>query len=137
MTKEYEVRTIRITSKSVHNRFEYKKVDLEPEYQSSIIESLFLDYPLKRIVIHDDERSIEKVIYGSEIIQTINDFFNNNFMFVPKILTGVPSNYFLSMPRQYQRRIEQAYVDFVVLCTWKKDVDIKEISKLLNYTHNY
>ena len=131
---EYEVRTIRLDCSKIQHRFEYKKIDLDIEFQSRIIESLLYNNPIKKIVIHDDERSIEKVIHGSEIIQTINDFYNNKFLFTPTIFKTIEPNYFLNMPRSIQRRLGQANIDFIVLSTWKKDVDITKIMKLLEST---
>ena len=83
--KDFDIRTFKLTSESILNRFEYINIDLDEFHKSDIIESILLRIQLKRICIHDDSNS-EQVFIGSDIIQTIDEFYSNSFKLTTDII---------------------------------------------------
>lgn len=127
-------RTLRLTCNLVHGRFDYNRVEVEDNIKNSIIESILLNFAMKRIYIHDHKCNEEHVLYGTEIIQTIDDFLNNKFKFVPSVLS-LESAYFNELPRAIQRRFLGKEIDFFLLETWKSTTDL-ELNQMLNLIKN-
>ena len=124
--KDFDIRTFKLPTGSILNRFEYINIDLDEFHKSDIIESILLRIPLKRICIHDDSNS-EQVFIGSDIIQTIEEFYSNSFKLTTDIIDLNGVFYYKDLPRSIQRCIDQNYIEFVVLNTWNTELDYRLI----------
>lgn len=126
---DFNIRTMKLSAKDILDRFDYVKRDLDEYHKSDIIESILLRIPIKKICIHDDGWAKEHIFIGAEIIQSIDEFYNNSFKLTTDIIDLGGEFYYKDLPRSIQRRIDQSYIDFTVLDTWKKELDYSSVIK--------
>lgn len=132
---DFNIHTIKLTAKDILDRFDYVKCDLDEYHKSDIIESILLRIPMKKICIHDDGWAKEHIFIGAEIIQSIDEFYTNSFKLTTDIIDLGGHFYYKELPRSVQRRIDQSYIDFVVLNTWKKDLDYSSVINKMKISH--
>ena len=110
-----------------------RKFVWKPDRQSKFIESVLLGTPLTPFLVAEDENNRLEIIDGSQRIQTLVRFCNNELSLITlKILSSLNSAKFSDLPRRLQRFIENR--DFrVIVLNNKADISIrKDIYNRLN-----
>ncbi len=129
---KFNTRTMKISLNNFYNRFKVKAHNKFGDmYNSAIIESILTRIPLKTIYIHDNQE-IEEVIHGKEIISAIDDFYNNKFKLKTTLIKHLGEVYYKDMPRAYQRRIDETYLDFVIVESWNNGYNMSKVFNLVD-----
>jgi hypothetical protein len=93
--------------------------------QSRFIESVLLGAPLTPFLVSEDENGRLEIIDGSQRIQTLVKFCNNDLVLMElKILNNLNDSKFSDLPKRWQRFIENR--DFRVIVLSKADIAIRK-----------
>jgi len=125
--REYNINNIDITNQnftvqSIHKKYTYEEIDLNPDFQRSkiwtskqkslLIESLLVNIPIPAFYL--DARISGKwiVIDGLQRLSTIMDFLDDSFKLSETEYLDLKGKTFSTLERKYQRRIEDYELSF-------------------------
>ena len=122
-TKDYRIEYL----DTYKDKFQYTYQTMGTYYKTKLIESIFLGLPSLPIYVHEDL----KVIIGSELIQTYQEYLNNEFALKAKgcLITEFAGKYFKDLTPYYQRQFKLTFLRIVLVSKANEDA-----VNLLKYT---
>ena len=123
---------ISITYKSFDiDGFSKKNINCDLDYfNSQIIESIILDFPIQTVICTSDENDIRTVVCGGEIISTIKNYMSGCFELVNLELLSEYNGMRLSdLPYNIQRRLGDFLIKF---CIINPSTDKNAIDSIIN-----
>ncbi len=125
-------------------RIKHREIDLAPEFQrkarlwpvenkSRLIESLLLKIPLPVFYVAADDNDCWSVVDGIQRLTTIFDFVENKFpLRGMEYLTQLNDQTFQTLPRTFQRRIEETSLAMNVILAGTPEEVMINIFKRIN-----
>lgn len=102
-----------ITIKQLILKCENNQRNYSPQEASILIESILLRIPIGNIII-DNSKGNNSIIDGNKRVSIIKDFLDNKFQLTNlEFLQKIKNNDWKSLPRNYQRRLEESYVQLI------------------------
>lgn len=113
-TKDYRIEDL-ITYK---DKFQYTYQTMSTYYKTNLVESVFLGLPSLPIYVHEDLR----VLIGSELIQTYQEYLNNEFALDGKgLIKEFAGKYFKDLTYYYQRQFKLTFLRIIKVSKAEQD----------------